>query len=435
MRAWDTRSRRGRRHWTLLPLLAALLLSAAGCGGGYAASAGAGEVPTLVFASGRDPLGVVDDMFQGCADASGGRYRVEQLVLPPAVDAQREQVIRRLAARDDSIDIIGMDVIWTAEFSRAGWLYDMTPHVSGMRDQYVPASFATVEYDDRIWAAPHNTNVAMLYYRTDLVEQAPETWQELVQQVAAAREANPDQEGFVWQAHEYEGFVVAMLEFLFGAGVEVLTPDGQASALAASPAATEVMAFARDLFVGGTTPRSVTTFQEEEARQFFQNGRGMFMRNWPYAWELVNSPGSEVAGKVALAPLPAWEGGSRAGVLGGLNWGVSAYSRHQELAAELALCVTSEENQRRVALEKSELPVLDVIYDDPEVQEKMPFIGVARESLNTARVRPVTPYYNDVTVAIADYSHRVITGRADAGSTVQSLDRAISLAVIGEGEI
>lgn len=422
----------GRIPWTLLCVVLLSALVATGCGDD--AEAGSGT-KILHITSGRDPTGTFPRILRQCNESAGGKWKLEAVMVPPTVDAQREMFIRRLAGKDSTLDILGMDVIWTAEFSEAGWIWDLTDKIEPIKDQLVPAPLATVEYKGKYWAMPSNTNLAVLYYRKDIIKEPPTTWQQMAEMAKEAKKKHPDMAGFLWQANQYEGLTVDALEFIHSAGGKVLDESGKKSLLAEGDGTLKAFKFMRSLFETKVTPQSVGTFQEEESRQLFQSGKGIFLRNWPYVWPTSQKKGSPILGKVGVAELPAFEGGKQATVLGGLNWGISVYSKYPKEAWEAVQCVTSFEHQKLDTMKRLNLGVWEKLYTDPDVKKQIPFIGTLRAGLDNAHSRPTTPYYFDVTYAIAKYSHEVAVGTMDPETAVKRLDHDVQLAVEGKGEI
>ncbi len=417
-------------------VLAGATLIAAGCGGGEEEAEGSGKGVPLYITSGRDPTGLDQKMFHDCTRQAKGRWRLVEFMLPPSVDAKREQIIRRLAGRDPKLDIIGMDVIWTAEFSEAKWLVDLTDKVKPIEDNYLASPMSTARYKGRYWAFPVEANGAMLFYRKDLVKKPPKTWEELVEISARIQKQDPKMTGFLWQANQYEGLTVDAMEFILQGGGDVLNEDGTKSVIDDNDGALRGFRFMQMVFKKGITPKSVLTMHEEESRQAFQRGNAVFLRNWPYVYPLSQTePQSKVKGKVGLAPLPKFKDGREASVLGGGSLAISSYSRHPDLAWEAIQCLSQESNQRRALLIKGNLPVLAKLYDDPELNRKIPYLPVARQGLAVAHPRPITPYYNDVTVAIARTAHDVAAGQLTPEQAVKKLDRSVQLAIDGKGEI
>jgi multiple sugar transport system substrate-binding protein len=422
-------------RWCVCIILMVAVATAVGGCGGSSGDAQANQPAIVTVTTNRDPTGFVPRMFEKCSEESDGKYRIEAVITPPTVDAQREQLIRRLAGKDPSLDVLEMDVIWTAEFATAGWLLDLTERVRPMEQLYVPAGVKTVMYDDKFWALPVRLSVAMLYYRTDLVDTPPKTWEELVATAKAVQKEHPDLAGLLWQAAQYEGLTVDALEFILAAEGGVLNEDGTESIIDENDGAEHAFGFMRSLFEDGVTPRQVTTFREEESRQMFQQGKAVFLRNWPYVYALAAGPDSKIRGKYDVVPLPAFEGRSRAGVLGGANYAISRYSKHPELAWDAMMCLTSHQAQIDRLIEKGDLTALESGYTDPRARKAIPFLDVARQALDDAYPRPITPYYNDVTQAIYRAANDVASGRIEPDEAVEQIDRTVQLAVDGKGEI
>jgi multiple sugar transport system substrate-binding protein len=418
-------------------MLALLLVSAfvaAGCGGSADAHSG---VPVLHFTASRDSTGFLDYEIKACNAQAKGKYTLEPVLMPPTVDGMREQMIRRLAAKDPSLDIYNIDVVWTAEFSSAGWLYDLTDRMEPHANEFVPASLQTVKYKGKYWARPVGTSVAVLYYRTDLVKKPPATWEELVSTAKAVQKTHPGMAGFLFQGNQYEGLTVDSLEFVHAAGGSILGPDeaGDKVTIADDDKALEAFKFMRSLFTDGVTPKTVGTFQEEESRLLFQSGKAVYLRNWTYVDPLARKPGSAVRGKFGVAPLPRFEGKKPGGIIGGGNLAISRFTKHPDLAWDAVSCMSSAEMVKKKLLMNGELPPIDAVYSDPEVKAKVPFITAARKGLDAATSRPVTPYYNDVTVPIAKNTHEVLTGSISPEEAVKRIKHAVSLGVKGEGEV
>jgi len=242
--------------------------------------------------------------------------------------------------------------------------------------------------------------------------------------------------GFVWQAHQYEGFTVDLLEWLYAAGVEPISVDGHRATMD-TKRAVEVYEFLDRLFTDKISRRSVATYMEEEARYVFERGDAVFMRNWPYAYALGNRTDSPVRGKIGIAPLPpfAGEGAQPAEVLGGLNYGISAYTQHPEEAWEALMCITSAEHQTLLWNVKNDLPTRESPYRDPALVKANPHMATLREALDHAYNRPTTPYYSEITHAISLYAHRVVTGDMSPEDAVRETNEAMQRALRGQAEV
>lgn len=341
-------------------------------------------------------------------------------------------------ARSPEIDVMQIDVIWPGDL--AEHLVDLYEY--GARevvDQHFPAIVENNTVDGRLVGIPWFTDSGLLYYRTDLLEKygfagPPATWDELEEMARTIQDGeraagNPDFWGFVWQGNSYEGLTCDALEWIASnGGGTIISPDGVVTI--ENPAAIAAVERAAG-WVGTISPPGVTSFGEEDARNMFQAGNAAFMRNWPYAYSLGNAPDSAIAGLFDVAPLPAGDGGSGAGTLGGWQLAVSRYSANPEIAADVALFLASPEEQKFRAIEGSFLPTLMSLYDDPEVIEANPFFERLYDVLVNGVARPSTvsaPNYAQVSQAFYTAVHDVLTGAASA-------EEALAIAALDIQEI
>jgi multiple sugar transport system substrate-binding protein len=323
------------------------------------------------------------------------------LEFPESADEQRNQFIQRQRAKSGECDIFYSDVIWTAEFASQKWLFDVTPYVEQREDEFIPATFESVQFDGKTWGVPKQTDAALMYYRSDQVDQAPTTWQETYSSAEA-------EDGIVYQGAAYEGLTVDFLELAFAAGGQVLSEDGT-KAVIDSPENLEALQFMVD-GVGSAAPKAVTTYMEEPSRRAFESGRATYMRNWPYAFALGNQA-PKVKGKFEVAPLPSWEGGEAASILGGHNLVISAFSENPGGALKLTDFLTSPEIQVQDAAEFSLAPVLAETYEDASVQEALPFAAELKQAVEQARSRPVSPVYPQISQAIYKNVNAALSGQ------------------------
>ncbi len=430
----------------LFAVLSAVALIAAGCGGDdeeagggggggggepaaatgetqgakKAPASGEGATGEVTYCTGKDTSGAQIESVKLFNEANEGKGLTAKLLeFPESADAQREQFIQRQRAKSGECDIFYADVVWTAEFAAQKWLLDMTDNVRAREQEFIPSTLETIKYDEKFWGVPKQTDAGFIYYRTDQVDQVPETWQALYQEAAK-------QDGIVYQGAPYEGLTVDFLEIAFAAGGKVLSDDGKKAEFN-SPENLKALQFMVDGIKNGAAKKAVTTYMEEQARRSFEAGRATFMRNWPYAYGLGNE--SEIKGKFEVAPYPAFEGGGKAGILGGHNLVISAFSKNPEGAVALIDYLTAPEAIKRDAAEYSLAPVLVETYDDPEVKEALPFAAELKQAVEQAKSRPVTPVYNAVSQAIYKNVNAALAGQAEPQAALETANEEIDQAL------
>jgi multiple sugar transport system substrate-binding protein len=418
--ALGERRRRGRRGRPYVAAATALLAAAvvAGCG------AEAGGPPVLNFYTPADNASGYAAGAQACTDAAGGRYTIVQQTLPKSADDQRLQLARRLVAGDPAVDIIGIDVTWTAEFAEAGWIAPYPEDVAAeIREGTLQGPYETGTYQGRLWAAPLNTNTQLLWYRSDLAPTPPQTWDEMIDQSEALHAQNLPSSIQV-QAAQYEGLTVWFNTLLTSAGGqivsetgEVLIDDGDAARRAA-----EIM---KRVATSPAADPSLSVAQENDGRLAMEAGQAAFQVNYPFVNASINTPPPDGGGGgtfideagrpssaptdrrvvdvFAWAPYPRVDPNEPATVtIGGLNLGVSTTSLNQELAFEAALCLRNRENQLLNAVEGGVPPTLEALYQDPAFQAEYPAWEAILDSLRNASVRPKTPAYQSISIVLAD---------------------------------
>ncbi len=406
---------RNGSYLLLLALSAALAVGCWGCRRERPAPR-PGEPVTVVFRHAKHPRYTAVTELIKQFEAENPDIRIREELLPASTDEQHQFYVMNLAAGADDVDVIDMDVIWVPEFARAGWLAELTPHIP--KEELAPLNASALRadwLDGKLWGVPWFVDAGVLYFRRDLLEKygfaPPRTYEELAQQARHILngEADPRLAGFVWQGMQYEGLVCAALEFIRGNGGDVL--DDQGHPALTRPETVAALHFMYGLIRdAGITPPLVTTLNEEAARFMFQSGRAIFMRNWPYAWRLLNREDSPVAGRVGLTMVPHFTGGRSAPTLGGWHLGINARSPHKSEAVRFIRFMIRYASQRQVLLDVGVLAAHMELYRDPEIRAQMEILEHLLPSLEATEPRPVTPYYLMISQILQPELSAVVAG-------------------------
>jgi multiple sugar transport system substrate-binding protein len=373
------------------------------------------------YCTGKDTSG---DLKQTVKDfnAQSNGVTVKLLEFPESADEQRNQFIQRQRAKSGDCDGFEADVVWTAEFANQKWLQDMSEYMEGRKAEFIPSTLESVTYDGKIWGAPRVTDSGFLYYRTDVVKEVPETWQEVYE---LAKKSDP--KGIVYQGASYEGLTVNFLELAFAAGGKVLSDDGKKSEIN-SPENLKALEFMVNGIKEGAAPKAVTTYMEEPARQAFEAGKASFERQWPYAYALgLKAP--KIKGKFKVAPYPAFEGGGKAGILGGHNMVVSTFSKNPGGILKFIDFATSAEVMKTNAVKYSKSPVLAETYEDADVKKALPFSEELKAAVEQAKSRPVSPVYSLVSSAIYKNVNAALSGEMEPQAALEKADSEINKAL------
>jgi multiple sugar transport system substrate-binding protein len=366
-------------------------LALASCGGSGSKN-GRATLNLWVF---QEPSGSFTDAAKRCSQASGGRYQIKFNALSNDADQQRQSLVRRLAAKDSSIDIAGMDVVWTAEFAEAGWI---KPWPAAEADKIKQGTLAgplkTATYKGRLWAAPANTNTQLLWYRKDLVSNPANTWDGLIDQASKLPKANYIE----IQGAQYEGVTVWFNSLVQSAGGTIVEGDKVTLGEPGLKAA-QIM---RRLATSKAGDPSISAQKEDQNRLGFESGSAAFEVNYPFIYPSAKAGAPQIFKNLAWKPYPAVDANHPAKApIGGINWGVGAYTKHPTQAFEAAACLRNAQNQREAAIKGGLPPTLNSLYDDKSLLKDYPFADLIRRQVNSGAVRPQTPAYADVSLAIS----------------------------------
>jgi multiple sugar transport system substrate-binding protein len=414
-----------------------------------------------------------------CNDELGGRFTIKQITLPKAADDQRLQLARRLTGNDKTLDVMALDVVWTAEFAEAGWALPLSDDPAGRaesdaRENTLPGPLKTAEWQDELYAAPITTNTQLLWYRADLMQEPPTTWDGMVAEATRLHAAGKPS-WIALQAKQYEGLVVWFNTLLESAGGHVLSDDGKTVTLTDTPehraATVKALQIIKAVATAPGADPSITQTDEGTARLALEQGNAALEVNWPFV--LPSMLENAVKGGVTFLPLnerPELEGsindegtfsptddqfttaydaskdvfgfanypgvlpGEPAKVtLGGLNLAVGKNTQHEAEAFEAIRCLRNVENQRYTSVEGGLPAVRTSLYDDPAFQKKYPQYAIIREQLTNAAVRPATPVYQAVSTRISATLSPI--NAIDPDRTADVLADQVQKAVDGKGLI
>jgi multiple sugar transport system substrate-binding protein len=414
-----------------------------------------------------------------CNAELGGRFTIQQISLPKGADDQRLQLARRLTGNDKTLDVMALDVVWTAEFAEAGWALPLSDDPAGQaeadaRANTLPGPLKTAEWQGKLYASPITTNTQLLWYRADLMDGPPETWDAMVAEATRLHAAGKPS-WIALQAKQYEGLVVWFNTLLTSAGGQVLSDDGKTVTLTDTPehraATVKALQIIKAVATAPGADPSITQTDEGTARLGLEQGKAALEVNWPFV--LPSLLENAVKGGVSFLPLneradlvkaindvgtfapddqqfdaaydaskkvfgfatyPGVQAGQPAKVtIGGLNLAVGKNSQHKAEAFEAIRCMRNVENQRYTSVEGGLPAVRASLYDDPAFQKKYPQYEIIREQLTNAAVRPATPVYQAVSTRISATLAPIT--EIDPERTADELADQVQKAIDGKGLI
>ncbi|MEO3829041.1 ABC transporter substrate-binding protein [Actinomadura sp. B10D3] len=425
---------------------AALALSLSACGGDDGGSAGGTGVASLqgrgpiTFVSGKDRSGYLQKQLDDW-NAEHPKEQVRLIELADEPNEQRQQMIQNATTKSDAYSVLSLDVVWTAEFAANRWLTQipMAPSSGGSGgsspqamngrvdlSKMLPATITTGQYRGKLYAVPSTSDAGMLYYREDLLEKAgiaepPKTYDEMWSACDKVKKLpeGEDVDCFFTEVNKTESMTISAVEAIDSAGGSIIGADGRPSLT--TPQAEQGVEFlvkAKKEHM----PKEAVTLDTEGGRRYFQSGKLLFQRQWPYQYALANADdgSSKVAGKFAVAPLPGPSGPGVAN-LGGHNLAISAFAKNKATSLDFIRYLAGEQSQRANLLATSKAPTIAALYDDPEMVKKFPYLPVLKEAIANAKPRPVAVKYGDVTAAIQGEMYDAVTGKKSADQALADL--------------
>jgi multiple sugar transport system substrate-binding protein len=335
-----------------------------------------------------------------------------------------------LAAKDPSIDVMSIDVIWPAPMVAAGWLAPLDQwFAKEKREDFLPGAIRSNIIGGKIYGVPWYTDAGLLYYRKDLLEKynakVPATWNDMVataQRIVQA-ENNPQLSGFLFQGARIEALADFFFEILWSNGGDIL--DGNGKVILDNGKGLEALNFMLDLIrKSKVTPPGVTTMPTDDTRAAFQDGRFVFLRNWTYAWSLFQGEGSKVVGKVGIAPLPKGSAGS-ASTLGGWQLAVSNFSQNKEAAYRFIDFMTGAVAEKTMAIQLSTVPTRKGTFEDPVVKQRAPHYPDMLKVALSARPRPQISDYPKLSSIVQTNVQSALTNQISAEEAITRMARDI----------
>jgi multiple sugar transport system substrate-binding protein len=413
-----------------------LLKVAASVGAGILASAtlaacgGSGSgVPVINLYGGASAAGF-DKIIAACNKSAAGQYKIVGNLLPSDADGQREQLVRRLAAKDSSMDLIGMDVVWTAEFAEAGWIRELTDaQKEAANKDTLEAPIATAVWKDKQYGIPKHTNVQLLWYRKSLVPTPPKTWDDVLAMSKKLKSAGkPYVIGIT--AAQYEGYVVGFNTILSSLGGTLVNKDS--TKVTVDDKTVAALGILKTLATDGLASKSLSNSQEPEVFAQMQSGEAAFIMNWPYVLSAMKTADKKVADDLGYTKLPEFKEGEPArATLGGMDYAISSYSKHPKQTFDAAMCLRSPEHQLQTSLEAGDPPVAPSVYEQAEFKKSYPMGPDMLDELKTAAARPITPLYQNISTIVSSTLSPPSSISPD--KTSKQLEDSIQQAIDGKG--
>lgn len=389
------------------------------------------EKVTLTYARGVDTTGATEVLAKAF-EKKHPNIEIKFQEMPSDSGEQHDQYVTAFSAKSSEIDVFDADVIWPAEFAQANYALELDRFIEKDNidmDAYFQGTVEAGKFKGKQWAMPKFTDAGVLFYRTDIVEDPPETWDELVEQAGKLQGEKGTEFGYLMQASQYEGLITNAIEYIGSYGGAVLDEDQ--NVVVNSPETIKAIEKMQEIVGSDFVPSNILNFTEIETESAFIEGNAVFARNWPYLQASSNDEEkSKVAGNVGFTTIPAGDDGSTS-ALGGWMSMINRYTEHPEEAWEFVEFMTGPEGQKITAVEGGSAPTIEALYDDKEVQDAGVTFSEPEfvEVLKNAVPRPVSPIYPKISDIMQIELSKALTGDITAEEAASNMQTKIEAAM------
>ncbi len=382
------------------------------------------KVVEITYARGADTTGSTEKLIEAF-EKKHPNIKVNYQEMPNSSTQQHDQYVTAFSSKSAEIDVFDADVVWPAEFAQANYAMELDRFIDQDKinlDDYFSGTVEAGKFEGKQWAMPKYSDAGILFYRTDLIGEAPKTWDELIEMAKEGSGKEGTSSGFVFQAKQYEGIVVNAMEFIASYGGKIIDENNEV--VINSPEAKKGLSKMVEIVNADFMPNNILTFTETETESAFNEGQTVFARNWPYmAKTAADKSTSKVAGSFAFTSLPAGDAGS-ASTLGGYMAMINRYTDHPKESWEFIKFMTGEEGQKISATEGGRAPTIKALYEDKEVQDAAPVFKEKSfvETLENAVPRPVTPNYQKISDILQIEISKALTKDITVDQAIENME-------------
>lgn len=300
-------------------------------------------------------------------------------------------------------------------------------------DRYPEAFARSAQYEGQTLGFPLRAHPQVLFYRKDLIPNAPTSWEEI-----SNMGANWDHEGVSPIALYYNNdgnrqSLFIWLNFLWAAGADVFNADGTAG-WASEAALTATEDYVALLTKHGVANPNSVAFVEQDARQSFMQGKSAMVPGWWWFYSGFLNPETSTLTKdqIGFVGMPSYEGTTKTYAIS-MPFAISEYSKNKDAAWEFLKWLSNPEMDKANATvrEVAGKPIVNNVVThissltDPEVNAANDNIQMAAwESLKKSDIMPQIPEWPEV----GDLLSAAIAEAAAGGDTRQLMQDAATQA-------
>lgn len=330
---------------------------------------------------------------------------------------RKEILARYFRSKSDRIDVFSVDQIWVPRFTR--WSVPLDEYFSKKeREKILKYAIHSCYYKDSLYAIPLYIDIALMYYRKDLIENLPDakeiekkilnsiTWKDLID----LKKKFKDNPLFVFQADDYEGLMCIYTEILANMNKKIMHGD---SLLLKTPQADKALQLLCNLTNKfKVSPKDVFNFKEDDSYSYYLKNNGVFLRGWTGLFKnnIVGNKYLYLKNKILEAPTPHLKGSTPVSVFGGWNLMISKFSSKVPESVKFIKFLMSNEAQKVLFDIGGYIPINNNIYRDSMYLEKNPQLEFDLNIVKHGIYRPFSIRYTNISDVVSYYLNLAIRG-------------------------
>lgn len=325
-------------------------------------------------------------------------------------------------------DLVQLSTHNLPDYVIAGRVQPMTEWVSAEADNYTPASWASVSFDDEVYGVPQGIGPAGTMYRTDIFQQYglefPDTWDEYLDTARALKAANPD----AYIANLSPSEIGQWSQEIQQAESSWYGIEDDAWTVGVNDAGSKLVAERWQTLLDEDL---VTTEQMWTPEYWALVNSGQIATISYAAWfpSILAENAADLAGKWAVAPLPKNAGSENSGDSGGAAVVLLKNAKTPSASAKFAAWLNgSDATQESLITVGGLFPSTVNGLDSPSLLQASDFYGgqvVNEVFIDSARETPDTwvegPNYGTIQTALLDEFAKVVNGEQ---TFLEALDKA-----------
>ncbi len=367
-----------------------------------------------------------------------GQIEVHTINLPFtkfSTNERKELLARYLRSKSERIDVFSVDQIWVPRFAK--WGIGMDKYFDPMmKDGLLKYALETCYYSDTLVAVPLYIDVALLYYRKDILRKLPDykkietelnnsiTWDQFIRLHKEMKDfPNPF---YLFQADDYEGLICSFSElmgeqntpFIVNGKLKLNTPQAKRAAHLLVDLVQKYK----------LAPKQVIQFKEDPSYEYFLQNNGVFLRGWPsFGIHYQNdSTYRYIVKNIGKAPTPHFRNSRVSSVYGGWNLMISQFSNHVPEAVKFVSYLISPEAQKFLYENGGYLPVNGSIYADTDYVNAHPDLKFYEKLLKNGYHRPFLERYTSISDILSYYLNEAIKGKISVEKALKTATEKVN---------